>query len=333
VAERVLSVLAEPFELRTPKAVSLTVRASIGIATGMRTSAEELIRDADVALHQAKEMGKARYLMFRPEMQAAIRSRLDLEVELHRGLEDHELFVLYQPIFDLTTLATKGVEALVRWQHPTRGVISPKDFIPIAEQSGLILPVGQFVLDEACRQTVGWRDAGYSIGVSVNVSAPQLESAGFVEDVGAALRESHLSPAALTLEVTESLLMRDTDRTASVLGQLKSLGVRVAIDDFGTGYSSLAYLRHFPIDALKIDRSFIATASRAPQSRAVVRALVQLGKALGIETVAEGIDDEAQLTRLQREQCDSGQGFLFAPPLHADVLLAFLSSTADRDPP
>jgi EAL domain-containing protein (putative c-di-GMP-specific phosphodiesterase class I) len=217
-----------------------------------------------------------------------------------------------------------GVEALLRWEHPRRGTIQPDDFIPIAEQSGLIIPIGRWVLHEACRQAAGWHAAGRRIGVAVNVSARQLDSDGLIDDVRAALETSEIEPEMLTIEVTETTIMRDAAATAERLRALKRLGVRIAIDDFGTGYSSLAYLRQFPADALKIDRSFIREIASSPQSRALIQTLVHLGQTLNIETLAEGIEEQAQLETLQREQCDRGQGFLFSRPLGAEALEEFL---------
>ena len=323
VAERLVTVLGQPFELATPEPRTLQVRASVGVAAGARASAEELIRDADVALYQAKEAGKGRYVTFRPEMQTAIQDRLSLEMDLRTALDDDQLFLVYQPIFDLSETTTKGVEALLRWRHPSRGIVPPGVFIPIAEQSGLIVPIGQYVLEQACAQAACWQQDGYRVGMSVNASVAQLESAGFVELVRNVLDRNQLEPGALTLEVTESMLMRDPAATVQVLADLKQTGVRIAIDDFGTGYSSLASLHQFPIDSLKIDRSFIAKASESAQSGVLVHTLVQLGKALGVEIVAEGIEEQAQLSRLQQERCDSGQGFLFARPLPPEELVPY----------
>jgi len=332
VAERVMSVLEEPFELESPTgSLFFTVSASIGIALGMRTSAEDLIRDADVALYQAKASGKKRYTVFKPEMHTAIRDRIGLGTDLRTALDEGQLFIEYQPIFDLRSMSATGVEALLRWRHPTRGIVPPAEFIPIAEESGLILPIGRFVLAEACGQAASWRSAGYEINVSVNVSALQLEDGSFVEDVRRSLEQTGLGACYLTLEVTESLLMRDVTLTLRVIKELKDLGVRIAIDDFGTGYSSLAYLRQYPIDLLKIDRSFINKSSQSVHGIALVHTLVQLGKALSIETIAEGIEEDSQLTQLQQERCDSGQGFLFARPLAPDQVIEFFRTKTNQD--
>ncbi len=249
-------------------------------------------------------------------MQTAVQDRLTLEMDLRDALGARQFFLLYQPIFDLEAEGMTGIEALIRWRHPTRGILSPDSFIPIAEETGLIVEIGRWVLGEACRQAAIWHSEGRCFGVSVNVSARQFEHDTLVDDVRDALHASGLDPGSLTLEITETVLMRDSEGAAQRLRALKTLGVAIAIDDFGTGYSSLAYLRKFPVDALKIDRSFISGAAASHESsNALIHTLIQLGKALGIKTLGEGIEDHAQLHRLQREQCDLGQGFLFARPL------------------
>jgi diguanylate cyclase (GGDEF)-like protein len=331
VAERLHAVMSEPFDLQAHEPIRLTIRASIGVAVGRRDTADELFRDADVALYAAKAAGKDRYVVFRPEMQTAIHDRLDLEMDLRRAVERDEFFLVYQPIFDLGSLAPKGVEALIRWRHPTKGLVQPDDFIPLAEETGLIVPIGRFVLNQACRQAVSWHALGLRINMAVNVSVVELESTSLVDDVRHTLERTGLDPAFLTLEITETSLMHDTELTARVLHELKSLGLSLSIDDFGTGYSSLAYLRQFPIDTLKIDRTFITKATQTSESGALIRTLIQLGKALGIETLAEGIEEEAQLDRLQREQCDSGQGFLFARPLEPADIEAFFAGKKELD--
>jgi diguanylate cyclase (GGDEF)-like protein len=329
VAERILLVMAAPFLIDGPTPVHLSVRVSIGVAVGLRASAEELIRDADVALYEAKAAGKDRFVVFRPEMQTVVQDRLGLEMDLREAVSrGDQLFLEYQPIFDLATMVPKGAEALVRWRHPKRGVMPPADFIPMAEQSGLILNVGRFVLRQACAQAASWLANDHPIGVSVNVSPRQLETPGFVAEVRGALTDAELEPGWLTLEITETSLMADTELTARVLRELQALGVHLSIDDFGTGYSSLAYLRQFPIDSLKIDRSFIRKVGRTGESNALVHTFIQLGKALGIETLAEGIEEEAQLDQLQREECDSGQGFLYARPLDAVKIEAFFAGAS-----
>jgi diguanylate cyclase (GGDEF)-like protein len=323
-AERILEVLRQPFLLEGINE-PITISASIGIASSSPgTTAEDLLRDADVALYEAKAAGKNRAVVFAPEMQAALSSRVTLESDLRRAIERNEFFLVYQPILDLRTKRMTGVEALIRWQHPVRGVVAPDEFIPLLEQTGLIVAAGRWVLNEACAQLATWHRSGRNIEMSVNVSARQLQTDDFVDDVAAVLGLTGVSPASLTLEITESTIMDDIDATIERLRALKALGVRLAIDDFGTGYSSLAYLRQFPVDALKIDRSFIAAIAESAEAGALIHTLVHLGKTLGLSTLAEGIEDRDQFTRLQIEDCDSGQGFLFSRPLEADALETFL---------
>ena len=330
-AKRIVEQLAEPITL--PDERSVMISASVGIAVGQRNSPDELIRDADLALYDAKALGKDRYSFFEEGMHAAASDRLALEAELNDALLHNEFFLLYQPTFDLESQAVLGVEALIRWQHPRRGVIPPVEFIPTAEKTGLISAIGRWVLCEACRQLAVWQKAGETIGVSVNVSAYQLDRDGLANDVQQAIQESAIDPGSLTLEITESALMHDVRAAARRLSELKALGVRLAIDDFGTGYSSLAYLRQFPVDALKIDRSFISNLATSSESLAIIHTLVQLGKTLRLDVLAEGIEDDAQLRHLQREQCDQGQGFIFARPLDAHATLEFLESAREPTEP
>jgi len=325
VAERIREALHEPFFLEGCEGLPITVTASVGIATGDRSSAHELLRDADVALYQAKEMGKDCCVLFRPEMQSAAVDRLALKSSLYSALDNNEFFLLYQPIFEMDSLVVRGVEALLRWQHPTRGVISPDEFIPVLEESGLILAVGRWVLHEACGQAARWRRMGYAVQMSINVSMRQIASADLVADVVAALEANDLDPGSVTVEVTESVLMRDADATVAHLQRLKEVGVKIAIDDFGAGHSSLTYLRRFPIDELKIDRSFVGAIDGSHESSALLHTLVQLGRTLGLSTVAEGIETRPQLEGLRRESCPYGQGFILARPLSPGAVESHLS--------
>jgi diguanylate cyclase (GGDEF)-like protein/PAS domain S-box-containing protein len=325
VTERLLEVLRQPIELEAGGKV-VSVSASIGLATGREGTVDELLRDADFALYEAKRMGKDRFVLFEMSMQIEAQDRLALESELIDALDAEQFFLNYQPTFDLHTQRVTGVEALIRWQHPTRGVLAPDIFIPIAEDTRLIVPIGRWVLHEATMQLAAWHADGHQIGMSVNVSAVQLNQDGLVDDVAAALAQSNIDPSSLTLEITETALMRDIELATVRLQALKALGVRIAIDDFGTGHSSLAYLRRFPVDALKIDRSFISGIESSHTAEAIIRTLVQLGKTLEIETLAEGIEMPDQLEKLQEEQCDQGQGFLFARPLDVAAVEAFLES-------
>jgi diguanylate cyclase (GGDEF)-like protein len=327
VAERLLAVLRQPFELDGALGRPQSCSVSIGVAIGQRPTADELLRDADLAMYQAKQAGKDRYVLFEESMQTDSADRIALETDLRDVLVNDQLYLLYQPTFNLQTQVVTGVEALIRWAHPTRGVIAPELFIPLAEENAMIIPIGRWVLEQACQQAAVWHAAGHTIGLAVNVSARQLEHDEFIGEVRDALTDSGLPPEALTLEITETVLMRDATAAASQLRALKALGVRIAIDDFGTGYSSLAYLRQFPVDALKIDRSFITGISSSREAGALMHTLIQLGKALGLETLGEGIEEHAQLEQLKHEECDSGQGFLFAKPLNVDTVTRFL----DRD--
>ena len=328
LAERLHEVLCEPFHLAGFEGRPLLVTGSIGIAGALAGTAEELLRDADLALYRAKAEGKNCWVLFEPEMQSAVLDRLGLKMDLQSALERDEFHLLYQPLFDLDTTRIYGVEALIRWSHPSRGLVGPDDFIPMLEESGLIVDVGRWVLDEACRQAAVWKRHGHDLTMSVNVSMRQLETPAFIEHVRNALESSELEPSTLLLEITETALMRDADATIARLTKLKSLGVLIAIDDFGTGYSSLGYLRQFPVDALKIDRSFISAMGDSPESGVLVHTMVALARALGLGTVAEGIEDSAQLEQLRTEGCDRGQGFLISRPIDADAIEAMLTSDA-----
>jgi len=333
VAERVLEVLRQPYDLGAKAGRELSLTASIGLASGQRLTADELLRDADLALYQAKAAGRNRCVAFQSQMEEAARERTELELDLAGALERGELFLLYQPTVDLRTERMIGVEALVRWAHPERGLLAPDRFIPLAEDSGLIVSIGAWVLSEACRQAVRWRAHGHELTVAVNVSARQLDTSRLLEDVRGALSASGLAAEHLTLEITETALMRDADATAARLHALKQLGVRIAIDDFGTGYSSLAYLRQFPADSLKIDRSFINSLTDSEQATAIIHTLVQLGKTLHIDTLAEGIETRNQLHTLQSEECDQGQGYLFSRPVSAEAVEELLAHEhAAREP-
>ena len=324
VAERILEVLRQPIDLAEAAASHISITASIGIAAGLPGTAEQLLEDADVALYKAKAVGKDGYVLFESAMQTAAQDRIHLEMDLADAIARDQFFLAYQPMLDLDDEQIVGVEALLRWRHPTRGVVPPDAFIKIAEESGLIVPIGRWVLEQACAQAASWRQDGYQLDISVNVSARQLERPEFAEEVRATLLDNALDPAMLTLEITETALMRKPEATAGLLGQLKELGVRIAVDDFGTGYSSLAYLRQFPVDSLKIDRTFITDLALPGQSHALTHTLIQLGKALGLQTLAEGVEQRDQLKQLRREGCDLVQGFLFARPLEPAALERFM---------
>jgi len=333
IAERLLDALDQPFNLGADKETRVTVTASIGIAAGEHIPAEELLRNADIAMYRAKWDGKHRYAVFESGMQHTMQNRMELEMDLREALEKKEFLLAYQPTIDLHDMRPTGVEALIRWKHPVRGVVQPNDFIPLLEETGLIVEVGGWVLREACTQGAIWRAAGYEIGMAVNVSGRQLDTDQLVADIEEALSNSGLDPSALTIEITETTLMRNVEDTARRLAAIKELGVKIAIDDFGTGYSSLAHLQRFPVDALKIDRSFISQLQHNQEGETLIHTLVQLGKALSIETFAEGIEDRQELSLLQDEDCDKGQGFLFARPLDVDATEAFLQNWAESSKP
>ena len=318
VADIVAERLAEPFQIGRHK---LVVSASIGIArsTAELCAAEDLLRAADVAMYHAKGAGRGRYVEYELTMGQRAAERLDRETELRQAIEGGALRVYYQPIVDLASGRIRELEALVRWQHPQRGLVSPVDFIPLAEETGLIVPLGQWVLAEACRQLRIWHlahPADPPIGLNVNLSARQLQQPDLTGVVRQILDAEHLPASCLTLEITESCLMRDSDATQ--LHGLAALGVNLAIDDFGTGYSSLAYLSLLPINTLKIDRSFVARLGRAPDGDAVVETIIALAHALRLSVTAEGIETPDQALHLQALGCQRGQGFYFARPVPAN---------------
>jgi diguanylate cyclase (GGDEF)-like protein len=322
-AEHVLGELDQPFWLAGNQ-LPFSLTAVIGIAVGDDLDAESMLRDADIALSRAEESRTQRFTKFVPSMQVALEERRLLRQDLTSAVESDQFFLLYQPTVDLFSGRLKGVEALLRWRHPTLGVVAPDRFVPALESSGLILDVGRRVLENACECAAAWSTSGSDVSLAVNLSVRQLERDQIVGDVERALASSGLNPASLILELTETALMRYLDATFARLNLLKSLGVRLAIDDFGTGYSSLSYLAKFPFDIVKIDKSFVENMTHTPKSVAIIRTFVELGKAVGLEVVAEGIENRAQLDMLIAEGVDTGQGFLFGQPMESseiDLLL------------
>jgi diguanylate cyclase (GGDEF)-like protein/PAS domain S-box-containing protein len=333
VAERMLQSLESPIQL---DGQAVTIAASFGIAAGAAdATATSLLRDADIAMYRAKSEGRGRWVVYDPDMRAAAVERLQLENDLIGALDAHQFVLVYQPIIELETEEIVGFEALIRWDHPTLGRIEPDRFIPIAEETGLIIPIGRWVLEEACTTVARWhRDhpEHRHLSMAVNISARQLESPELVDHVGRALARSGIDPSTLVVETTETALIRDPGVAAGRLTELSTLGVRLAIDDFGTGYSSLSYLRQFPVDILKIDRSFISTISDRSQVPAIVRGLLDLGRTLQLETIAEGVEFGIQRDHLRDEHCDLAQGFLFSRPLELDDAERLLTQLRARTP-
>ncbi len=338
ITERLIEALSAPIFLDGRE---FEITASIGVAMSFsrHDRASDLLRNADIAMYRAKNKGKARYEIFDVKMSAVALSRLQLEIELRQAVKWEQLRLDYQPLIDLNSNRIIGTEALVRWQHPDKGLISPTDFIPIAEESGMILSIGQWVLREACQQAKKWQNqfpSLWPLKMSVNMSARQFQSTDIVQIVADILEETELPAFCLELEITETAVMEDTDSTIVVLEKLRELGVKLAIDDFGTGYSSLAYIERFPIDSLKIDRSFVQTMGKvtrngkAKKERSVIMQAVQtLGQGLGIEITAEGIETSEQLGELREMGCAIGQGYFFAQPLSAPQLTDLLRENTE----
>ena len=319
VAQRLLNVMRQPFNLEGAL-MPLIVNTSIGIAVGDRGSASQLLRDADVALYQAKAAGKNQYAFFNSQMRDDTDRRIGLEFDLRSALAGDQFRLVYQPIYSLEDLTIVGVEALLRWEHPSEGRIQPNEFIPILERTGQICEVGAWVLREACLQMAAWRKLGFDLNVSVNVSGRQLDNDIIIEQIRGALAASHLAVSSLIIEVTETALMLDVDSAIGRLQAIKDLGVSIAIDDFGTGYSSLSYLRQFPIDCIKIDQSFTNSLASSSESQALVKTFIQLGRDLGLKTLAEGVETFEQMDILRASRVNEVQGFLFSRPLDPESL-------------
>ncbi|MFL6205197.1 MAG: putative bifunctional diguanylate cyclase/phosphodiesterase [Acidimicrobiales bacterium] len=330
VAERVTASLRQPFLLAGKEVFA---GASVGIAfADPDLDCDQILRNADLAMYTAKGLGKNRFEVFAPEMHTSAVDRLEVEVELRRALDRGELRLLYQPIVDLSTSHIIGVEALIRWQHPERGLLGPDVFIPVAEDTGLIEPIGRWVIAEACAQAERWNAEhvrSTPMSVSVNVSPRQLRDPQIIDDVAHALASTGVDPACMTFEITEGAMMQDTEVALVHLRGLKALGVQLAVDDFGTGYSSLSYLQRFPIDVLKIDRSFVLGIDRGPEESALARAIVRLAQSLRLVAVAEGVENEFQADMLRRLGCPRAQGYLYARPSSAADIGALLAAEAD----
>jgi diguanylate cyclase (GGDEF)-like protein len=326
------STLAKPFSINGNQ---IHITASLGITLNHlenTNSVEKLLQQADLALHQAKHQGRSHYQFYSPEMNVQLQERLALENSLRGALERNELLVYYQPLIDLHGGRVTATEALVRWQHSTEGLVSPVKFIPIAEANGEIVPIGEWILRTACAQNRRWQLAGLpALRISVNLSARQFEQTNLVEMVRQILAQTELEAAYLELEVTESALMTDIERSVTTLTQLRELGVSLALDDFGTGYCSLNYLQRFPVNMLKIDRSFVKDVLSNPNSATITDAIIALAKSLGLTITAEGIETKEQLDYLQARGCDEGQGFYFSRPANADTITKLLKDSLQSD--
>ena len=325
-AKKMLTALTAPHRIAQH---DVHVTVSIGVSTYPEDGqdAETLVKSADTAMYQAKENGRNNYEFFRQDMNIRAVERQSLEGSLSRALERHEFVLHYQPKINLEKGAITGAEALIRWLHLDRGLIPPAQFVPIAEDTGLLLPIGQWVLHEACRQARAWLDAGLRpVPVAVNISAVEFRDKGFLEGVRAILKDTRLEPRYLELELTESVLMQHAESSASVLQALKTMGVQLAVDDFGTGYSSLSYLRRFPIDTLKVDRSFVRQITADADDAIIASAVISMGKSLKLRVVAEGVETREQLAFLQDQRCDEGQGYYFSRPVVAEQFAKLLGT-------
>jgi EAL domain-containing protein (putative c-di-GMP-specific phosphodiesterase class I) len=323
-ARRVLKAVADPHKAGEH---DLHVTASMGVSIypDDGPDAETLIKNADTAMYQAKASGRKTFQFFTPEMNVSAVERQSVEEGLRNALEDREFVLHYQPIINVKTGAVAGAEALIRWNHPTRGLVSPMTFIPVAEETGLILPIGAWVMREACRQAQSWKHTGLNSGsMAVNVSAIQFRDGNFLEDVFSILRETGLDPHSLELEVTEGVLMKNAEVAASTLKAVRDIGISVSVDDFGTGYSSLSYLRKFPLDVLKIDQSFLRKIHAAPDDSIIVSAIIGMGRAIGLRVVAEGVETAEALEFLKANDCDDAQGYYFSRPVPAEEFVKLL---------
>jgi predicted signal transduction protein with EAL and GGDEF domain len=326
MAQSLLERLGEPL---TVESHPLKVGVSIGISQAPADGviADDLLKHADLALHAAKAAGRGRFRYFTPDLDAEANQRRAVEMDLHGALANGEFELYFQPLFDLATRRFSTFEALIRWNHPTRGLVSPTDFIGIAEETGLIVPIGEWVLKEACRQAVTWPE---DVRVAVNFSTVQFGTPGLKNQVFQALATSGLAPDRLEVEITESLFLESSGQILEALHGLKQVGIRIALDDFGTGFSSLSYLRRFPFDKIKIDRSFILELLKTREANAVVKAITDLAAALNMETTAEGVEEPEQVEALRAHGCTNVQGFLFSRPVPASEVLALIEANNQR---
>ena len=337
MVRRLLHNLAEPFKL-SGREVFITASVGVALSTAGYEHAEDVLRDADTAMYRAKSLGKARYEIFDKTMHGNATDLLQIETDLWRALERKELTLDYQPIVSLRTGRIAGFEALLRWLHPARGIVSPLEFISVAEETGLIVPIGQWVLNQACRQTREWQkhypDQEPPLHVSVNLSAKQFLQPDLIDQVRLALNSCGLNPASLKLEITESMVMQNVESTTQMLGQLRALGVEISLDDFGTGYSSLSYLHRFPISVLKVDRSFVSSMTDNHEHLEIVRTIIALARNLKMDVIAEGVETLEQALELRAMNCEYGQGYYFSRALNAESAVRLLSvDSANKIPP
>jgi diguanylate cyclase (GGDEF)-like protein len=330
VARKILAALVQPLSMNQQE-VRMTASIGICMYPGDAQDEQSLMKNADIAMYRAKEDGKNNYKYYSEEINVHSFEKLALETSLRRGLERDEFLLHYQAKLDLRTGAITGVEALVRWKHPDLGMVPPGQFIPLAEETGLIVPIGKWVLRTACAQVVDWQRRGLpSMRMAVNLSARQFADDSLVADIEAVLSETAIAPDLLELELTESMVIQNTERAGRVLADIKRLGVRLAIDDFGVGYSSLSHLKRFPIDTLKVDRSFIRDIPADPEDKAITEAIIAMGKSLSLTVVAEGVETLEQQEFLREHACDEMQGFYFSKPIPADQFAEFLSERLRR---
>jgi predicted signal transduction protein with EAL and GGDEF domain len=323
-AQKIITALGMPHRVEQHD-LQITVSVGIGVYPDDGVDAETLVKNADVAMLNAKENGRNNYQFFRSEMNEHALERQSLESGLRHALEKHEFVLHYQPKMDLATEAISGAEALIRWRRSENGIVSPEKFIPVAEQCGYIVPIGKWVLGEACRQVQTWLGAGIpATPVAINISAVELRSKGFVQNVRGVLKDTGLDSRYLEIELTETALMQDPDSTISVLNALRDLGVRLTLDDFGTGYSSLSYLKRFPIDSIKIDKSFVRGVCTNADDANIVSAVINMGRSFDLKVIAEGVETRDQFITLQAQQCAEGQGFYFRAPMAAEEFGAML---------
>jgi predicted signal transduction protein with EAL and GGDEF domain len=324
VARKIIDVMADPFSLNG-REVYVTVSIGITVYPADAAQADRLLQNADMALYRAKELGRNNFQYFSPEMNREVARRLELEQALRRAIEGDQFELYYQPRLDGPTGRVNGVEALLRWNHPTRGMVPPGEFISLSEETGLIIPIGEWVLRKACTQGRAWQEAGLSASIAVNVSAAQLGQMDLVETVVRIINETGFDATLLELELTESAAMKNPQATIQVFSEFKRHGIQICIDDFGTGYSSLSYLKRFPIDKLKVDKSFVEFSSSNADDQAIVETIVAMAHSLKLSVVAEGVETREQLALLQSLQCDEWQGFLASRPLPPDVAFRFLN--------